>query len=615
MLLNKQHLITQIILRTAEQNVFRKSALGTAVFLPVLSCLSGCMTQTEKHPNIIIIISDDQGWGDLSVNGNTNLHTPNIDNLANSGARFNHFYVCPVSSPTRAELLTGRYHTRSGIYSTSRGGERMNLEETTIADVFKNAGYVTAAFGKWHNGMQYPYHPNGRGFDKFYGFCSGHWGEYFYPQLEHNGKIVQGTGFIVDDLTEKAINFIDNYQFKPFFLYIPYNTPHAPMQVPDKWWDKFKEKELEMFADDRVEEDIPFTRAALSMCENIDWNVGRIMEKLKELKLEENTIILYFSDNGPNGWRWNGGMKGKKGSIDEGGIRSSLIMRWPATIASGSIIDEISEVVDLMPTLIDLAGIKFNSKKPFDGISLKPLLLKQGMEWKDRLIFSHWNGKLSVRSQGYRLDNEGRLFDMITDPGQYKDISAEEPQIAEYLRTSAEEWKAQMVTSEVIHNTSDDHRRFPVGHPNYEYTQLPARDAEVHGNIVRSNPSPNSTYLTRWTDLNDKITWNVEILSEGDFEVEIYYTCPPKDIGATIQLSFNSKSIIMRVTEVNDPPLRGRETDRVERNNTYVKDFKPLKAGIIHLEKGTGELVLEALEMPGSMVIDFRLMMLRRINM
>ena len=268
------------------------------------SCANNPSDNKSRNPNIVIILSDDQGWGDLGITGNKNLQTPNIDQLALNGALFDRFYVCPVSSPTRAELLTGRYHDRSGVYSTSEGGERLNLGETTIAEVFKSAGYVTAAFGKWHNGMQYPYHPNARGFDEFYGFCTGHWGDYFNSQLmEHNGELVQGNGYVTDDLTDKAIDFIGKHPDDPFFLYIPFNTPHSPMQVPDQWWDKFKDKELKMFADGRAEENIPFTRAALAMCENIDWNVGRIMEKLKEMELDEETIVLYFCDNGPNEWR------------------------------------------------------------------------------------------------------------------------------------------------------------------------------------------------------------------------------------------------------------------------------------------------------------------------
>ena len=493
---------------TRRRDFINKSVFGTAAFLPVITGFSGCMSQNEKHPNIIIILSDDQGWGDLSINGNINLHTPNIDRLANTGVMFNHFYVCPVSSPTRAELLTGRYHSRLGVYSTSTGGERLNLDETTIADIFKKAGYATAAFGKWHNGMQYPYHPNGRGFDEFYGFCSGHWGEYFYPQLEHNGKIVQGNGYIIDDLTEKAISFIDKHKDNPFFVYIPYNTPHMPLQVPDLWWNKFKDKELEMTADERYEEDIPMTRAVLAMCENIDWNVGRIMDRLKELNLEENTIVLYFCDNGPNGWRWNGGMKGRKGSVDEGGVRLPLIIRWSGTLTPGLKINEIAGVIDLLPTLADMAGIEYSTQKPLDGLSLKPLLLEDKKVWDDRLIFSEWNRRVSVRSQKYRLDNEGKLYNMVTDPGQFIDISTSEPLIKKELEKSVEQWKTDVNFDKSI-NQSNDQRKFTVGHPNFKYTQLPARDGIAHGNIIRSNPSPNCTFYKNWTRLDDKITWDV----------------------------------------------------------------------------------------------------------
>jgi len=197
-----------------------------------------------NKPNIVLIIADDQGWGDLSLNGNTDLNTPNIDALANNGVTFENFYVQPVCSPTRAELLTGRHFTRLGVHGTSAGGERMNLGETTISEILKKAGYQTAAFGKWHNGMQPPYHPNSRGFDDFYGFTSGHWGNYFSPMLEHNGKIVKGNGFLVDDLTEHGIDFIEKNKDQPFFLYLPFNTPHSPMQVPDEYYNRFANMEL-----------------------------------------------------------------------------------------------------------------------------------------------------------------------------------------------------------------------------------------------------------------------------------------------------------------------------------------------------------------------------------
>ncbi len=162
-------------------------------FLAVLLALTANVPAAER-PNVLIVLTDDQGWGDLSSSGNTNLSTPAIDSLAKDGAVFDRFYVCPVCSPTRAELLTGRYHVRGGVFSTSAGGERLDLDEKTIAETFKAAGYATGAFGKWHNGMQYPYHPRGRGFDEYYGFCSGHWGDYFDAPLEHNGRLVKGNG-------------------------------------------------------------------------------------------------------------------------------------------------------------------------------------------------------------------------------------------------------------------------------------------------------------------------------------------------------------------------------------------------------------------------------------
>jgi arylsulfatase A-like enzyme len=171
--------------------------------------------QKNDQPNIIIILSDDQGWGDLGFNGNQAVSTPMLDKMAKNGVSFQHFYVSPVCSPTRAEFLTGRYHVRGGVSSTSTGRVRLDLDETTIAQIFKKAGYSTAAYGKWHNGGQAPYHPNSRGFDDFYGFCSGHWGNYFNPILEHNGEIIRGKGFITDDLTNHAIDFIGQHSKSP----------------------------------------------------------------------------------------------------------------------------------------------------------------------------------------------------------------------------------------------------------------------------------------------------------------------------------------------------------------------------------------------------------------
>ncbi len=403
----------------------------------------------HASPNILVILTDDQGWGDLSLHGNTNLATPHIDSLARDGAQFDRFYVCPVCSPTRAEFLTGRYHPRGNVYSTSTGGERLDLDGSTIAEAFQKAGYATAAFGKWHNGMQYPYHPNARGFDEFYGFCSGHWAHYFSPLLDHNDAL---------DLTR-------------------------------------------------------------------------------------NTIVLFFCDNGPNGNRRNGDMRGRKGSTDEGGVRSPLLLRWPAHIKPHTRLPQIAAAIDLLPTLTDLAD-KF-------------------------------------------------------------------PEITAELQQAATSWRKEVLQD---YGPNQDHRPFIVGHPDTTYTQLPACDAKPTGGIKFSNRYPNASYLTNWTSTDDRITWDIEVPADGNFEVTLYYTCPANDLGSTFEPSFGDHTLQGKITEPHDPPLRGAAEDRVPRTESYDKDFRPLTLGTLTLKKGHAPLTLRATDIPGAQGMDFRLLILKRIG-
>jgi arylsulfatase A-like enzyme len=575
----------------------------------IISLFSFVGLSQVNRPNVVIFLADDQGWGDLSWNGNTNVTTPNIDKLAQEGASYNNFYVQPVCSPTRAEFLTGRYALRAGVYSTSAGGERIDLDESTIADVFKKVGYKTAAFGKWHSGMQYPYHPNARGFDEFYGFCSGHWGNYFDPMLEHNGEIVKGKGFLADDLTTRAINFINQNKEAPFFVYIPFNTPHSPMQVPDKYWDKFANSSVDLKARAGDKEDVEFTKAALAMTENLDWNVGRVLSTLKNLDLEESTIVVFFSDNGPNSFRWNGNMKGRKGSIDEGGVRSPLLVRWPGKIKNGTEIERISGAIDLLPTLADLATIAYTPQKQLDGISFKNTLLGEVDVADERFIYNFWRGKLSVRNQRFRLDQDNKLYDILIDRGQTTDVGSQYPAEKELL-DSAKENYLNTVFKEL---PEEDLRTFPLGHPDEKVTQIPARDGVGHGNIVRSNRFPNCSFYTNWIAINDSITWDVEVLEPGNFDVELYYTCPVGDEGSIIQLSMGENSVRVQIKEPFDSPLSGMENDRIVRMESYIKEFKPLTMGVIHLEKGIHTLKLHALSKPGKMVMDVRLLLFKRI--
>jgi hypothetical protein len=487
------------------------------------------------------------------------------------------------------------------VRGVSTGQERLDLSEKTIADAFKAAGYATGAFGKWHNGTQYPYHPNGRGFDEYYGFCSGHWGDYFNPPLEHNGQPLQGNGYITNDLTDRAIAFIERNRTRPFLCYVPYNTPHSPMQVPDRFFDKFATADIKLRATQPQAEDLPMTRAALAMCENIDWNVGRVLAKLDELKLADNTIVLYFCDNGPNSFRWNGGMKGRKGSTDEGGVRAPLLVRWPANIQPGTKVTQIAGAIDLLPTLAALCGIPTVSKLPLDGRSLASLLRGEATAGSDRMIFSHWNGKVSVRTQQFRLDSSGKLFDMLADPGQSRDASQSHPQEAARLKKAVQDWRAEVLVG------LKRERPFTVGYAAFPSTVLPARDGLPHGNVRRSARAPNCSFFENWTSADDRITWDVEVATAGKYEAVVYYTCPQDSVGSTIELSLGDSRIKGAVALAHDPPLRGSENDRASRGSeSLVKDFKPLRLGIVELPAGRGLLSLRALKIPGKQVMDVR---------
>lgn len=585
----------------------KKSILLT-LFLSTFFLVNG---QNKAKPNIIIILGDDQGWGDLAFNGNLTVATPSLDKIAKNGVVFQHFYVSPVCSPTRAEFLTGRYHVRGGVSSTSTGRERLDLDETTIAQIFKRAGYSTAAYGKWHNGGQAPYHPNSRGFDDFYGFCSGHWGNYFDPILEHNGEITRGNGFITDDLTNHAIEFIGKHSDSPFLLYLAFNTPHSPMQVPEKYWNKYKNIDLFQKGSISTKENTLHTKAALALSENIDWNVGRLMKRLDQLKLIENTIVVYFSDNGPNGHRWNGGMKGIKGSTDEGGVRSPLIMQWPVKLKAGTQLKTIASVMDLLPTLADFAEVPIISQKPLDGSSLKPQLMGEPtLLNSDRFIVNYWNNQTSVRSQNFRLSADGALYDLETDYSQTKNVSTIFPLEYQKLKDVKNNWESD-VLSEL---PKEDNRPLIIGHTDLQLTQLPVSEGLGHGNIIRSNQYPNDSHMTNWLNEEDFISWDVALETEGDFEISLYYACSKENIGTELSIAFGNSFLTNKIIKENNAPLLGMEHDNVPREESFIKDFKPLKLGVMHLKPGSGTLKIFSNSLLKANDLDIKLVTLRRIN-
>ena len=570
------------------------------------------LLRAADRPNVIVILTDDQGWGDLSLHDNPNLSTPNIDSLARDGAELRNFYVCAVCSPTRAEFLTGRYHARTGVYSTSAGGERFNADEQTIGDVFQAAGYATAAYGKWHSGMQYPYHPNARGFEDYYGFCSGHWGHYFSPMLEHNNQIVKGNGFLVDDLVDHAIDFISQHQRDPFFVYLPLNTPHSPMQVPDKFWDKFKDKQIvpDPTPANAKKQNLVHTRAALAMCENIDENVGRLLKHLETKKLQDNTIVVYFSDNGPNGSRFNAGMRGRKGSTHEGGLRSPCVIRYPDKIPRGLSIEGISGAIDLLPTLAEFAGIEYKPKKTLDGMSMAKVLSGKS-DPGPREIFSNWNGKTTVRTQQYRLQGTGELYDIKNDPKELVNVADKRPKVLKELKAKLNAWIAD--AKPVRSRNEGTKRPFTLAHPDATLTQMPARDAVGSGQIKRSNRFPNCSFLGNWKSTDDHVTWEVDVLSDGMHAVQLLYACKPESVGSRLALTIGNETVEAEITEANPSPLVGAAEDRFERAESYVRNWKAMDLGKIKLTKGPAMIRLSATKINGDELCDVRLLLFRRL--
>lgn len=581
--------------------------LFALTFMP----FSKLAASSAGRPNVLVILSDDQGWGDVSLNGNPNFRTPNIDRLAREGARFDRFYVAPVCAPTRAEFLTGRHAGRGGVRGVDEGEERLDLGERTLADVFRAAGYATGAFGKWHNGGQYPYHPNGRGFDEYYGFCSGHWGDYFDADLlNHNGKPVRGEGYLPDEFTDRAIAFMRarSAEGRPWLCYVPFNTPHTPLQAPARFVEAVAGRDLPARVPD---EDVAFTRAVIAMVENIDWNVGRLLAHLEASGELDRTIVLYFSDNGPNSQRWNGGMRGKKGSTDEGGVRSPLVMRFPPCIRPNTTVRPIAAAIDLLPTLAELCDVALHADpaRPLDGRSLVPLFAGEHDVWPDaRVLVQSWAGKTSARDQRHRLDDAGRLYDMLEDPGQTRDIAAAHPRVAARLRAEVERYNRESLPR------GPDTRPYVVGHPDAPVTLLPADDARFTAGIRRSNRWPNCSYLTGWTDPADVIRWPVDLAAGGRFAVDVHYTCARENVGAEIEFSFGAKRVSAVVSEAHDPPARGADHDLVPRKESPVKTFRPLRLGVVELPAGSGDFTLRALARPGPGLVEVRLLEITRLS-
>jgi arylsulfatase A len=544
----------------------------------------GCFASGKlpDKPNIVLILADDMGWGDIRSNGNLNIETPVLDKLAEKSLSFDRFYVCPLCAPTRAEMLTGRYFLRTGVSSVSRGYENMNPQETTFAEVLQKNGYATGCFGKWHNGGYFLQHPNRKGFDEFVGFTVGHFGYYFDAIYQHNDKDVKSEGYATDYFTSQALDFIERNAEKPFLCYVPYNVPHSPFQVPQKYFDKYKKQGL----DNELS-------CIYGMVENMDENIGLILDKLEKLNLTEKTIVIFLSDNGPNTFRYNGDMKGKKGNVDEGGVRVPFYISWPGVISAGKTA-QLAQGIDLFPTLLELCSIKYKPVLPIDGVDLSKTIFRKTQDF-DRYIFTRQasyplEGRAgSIRNDRYRLtiaNGEILLYDMQIDPSQKTDIAENFPKIKNKLTKEYRKWENEMVSQYQLQTTIEE------GFPGERNITLPVQDAILSGEVKYSSIHPNQSHTENWVQNGDSVYWTLNMKNAGNYTVELQYGCPETDTGSQFLFHSNTGSFIFKI----DKPFNSKilpNRDYVPRTESVERTWDWLPIGNISLMAGEEQLVLK----------------------
>ncbi|CAN5576204.1 arylsulfatase [soil metagenome] len=438
-----------------------------SVFIAIL--MSGSLSAADlagKKPNIILIMTDDQGYGDLACLGNPHIKTPNLDRLHKESVRFTDFHVSPTCAPTRSALLTGRHEFKNGVTHTINERERMTLTATTLPQILKTAGYTTGIFGKWHLGDEDEYQPGKRGFDEVYihgcggigqsypGSCGDAPGnKYTNPVLRHNGTFVATKGYCTDLFFNQATKWIDATKGKqPFFAYITPNAPHAPLDCPPG-------------SDTPYAGKVPAPVAKFyGMIANIDANVGTLLDKLAEWKIDRDTLVIFMTDNGTaTGSKvFNAGMRGAKNSPHTGGTRVPAFWRWAGTLPAGVDVPPLTCHYDVLPTLVVLAGAKLEGDvaKQVEGRSLLPLLNDAKAEWTDRTFVTHvgrWqkdqvegakHAGASIRDSRWMLVWDGKkpaeLYDLKTDPGETTDVAAKHLDEVKKLTATYDAWWASL---------------------------------------------------------------------------------------------------------------------------------------------------------------------------
>ena len=488
--------------------------LFSIFFLPSCGFAGGKTTR----PNVILVMTDDQGYGDLGCHGNKIIKTPNLDKLHSQSVRLTNFHVDPTCSPTRSALMTGRFSGRVGVWHTIMGRSLLRGSETTMAELLKSAGYVTGIFGKWHLGDNYPMRPQDQGFDEVFVNGGGGVGQtpdyfgntYFDDTYFHNGKPEKVKGYCTDVWFDAAMKFMKKNKDRPFFAYIPTNAPHGPYNVAEKYKAMYQGKK-----------GVP-NAAFWGMITNIDENMGRLEAFLEEEGLRENTILIFMTDNGTaagfNGRAgFNAGMRGRKGSEYDGGHRVPCFIRWPrASLGGGRDIPQLTAHIDLLPTIAELCKVKVQPSHRPDGMSLVPLLYGFNLEsWPQRTIVvesqriefpQKWR-KSSVMTDRWRLINDKELYDIKTDPGQKTNVAEKHPDVVKTLRNHYETWWAD------VSKSHKQYARIGLGSSKEKTSRLTGHDWH------EGNPPWNQSHIRKGVMANG--FWAVEVTEPGMYEFEL----------------------------------------------------------------------------------------------
>jgi arylsulfatase A-like enzyme len=493
-------------------------------FLLAASCLfssSLISIIAAQAPNVIFIITDDQGYGDISAHGNPVIKTPAIDKLYGESVRLTNYHVTPTCAPTRGALMSGHYTNRAGPWHTIMGRSMLYQGEATLGEVFAEAGYRTGMFGKWHLGDNYPYRPEDRGFHEVVRHGGGGVGQtpdywdnaYFDGSYFHNGKVQKYKGYCTDVWFDTAKDFIEDSvkRDKPFFAYLCTNAPHGPFHVADKYWKPYQAKGL-------TDQEAVF----YGMIANVDENVAKMREFLDKKGLTENTIFIFTTDNGTASGEniFNSGMRGKKGSQYEGGHRVPLFMHWPkGGLDKGRDIPQLSAHIDMLPTFVDLCGLKVPMDYALDGRSLAPLIFQTPTPWPDRTIITDSQRVLdpikwktsSVMTQRWRLIDGKELYDMDADPGQETDVAAKYPKVFEKLRADYDAWWESLQPAFKKFST------ITLGHPSENPSQLTAHDWLTQENV----PWHQSAIRDGKLGFGHSGKWAVNISKAGSYKVTL----------------------------------------------------------------------------------------------